>query len=177
VDKDQMHALLYESLQGRLSSYTDTQLLRLGGPNFHEIPINRSLAPVHNNQRDGHMRQTINKSKAVYEPNSLGGGCPFQAGANMGGFVSYPEKLESPKVRDRSKSLFDHFSQARLFYISQTDIEKQHIVCAFRFELGKVEVPEIRERMGASARVASQFISAIAKHRNWNREKWLQPER
>ncbi len=146
-------------LQGRLFSYTDTQLLRLGGPNFHEIPINRSVAPVHNNQRDGHMRQTINKSKAAYEPNSLGGGCPFQAGANMGGFVSYPEKLGSPKVRDRSKSFFDHFSQARLFYISQTDIEKQHIVRAFRFELGKVEVPEIRERMLA---ILSQVDTGLA---------------
>jgi catalase len=134
-------------LQGRLFSYTDTQLLRLGGPNFHEIPINRSIAPVHNNQRDGHMRQTINKSRAAYEPNSLGGGCPFQAGADMAGFVSYMEKISAPKVRERSEKFFDHFSQARLFYESQTDIEKDHIVSAFRFELGKVEIPEIRERM------------------------------
>jgi catalase len=134
-------------LQGRLFSYTDTQLLRLGGPNFHEIPINRSIAPVHNNQRDGHMRQTINKSRAAYEPNSLGGGCPFQAGADMGGFVSYMEKISATKVRERSEKFFDHFSQARLFYESQTEIEKDHIVSAFRFELGKVEVPEIRERM------------------------------
>jgi catalase len=136
-------------LQGRLFSYTDTQLLRLGGPNFHEIPINRSIAPVHNNQRDGFMRQTINRSRASYQPNSLGGGCPFQAGAAMGGFVSYPEKLEGPKVRERSEKFFDHFSQARLFYNSQSDIERDHIVSAFRFELGKVEVPEIRERMVA----------------------------
>src|SRR5688572_8828931 len=134
-------------LQGRLFSYTDTQLLRLGGPNFHEIPINRPIAPVHNNQRDGHMRQTINKSRAAYEPNTLGGGCPFQAGAHMGGFVSHMEKLSGPKVRERSEKFFDHFSQARLFYQSQTDIERDHIVSAFRFELGKVEVPEIRERM------------------------------
>jgi catalase len=96
------------------------------------------------------MRQTINKSRAAYEPNSLGGGCPFQAGANMAGFVSHPEKIGAPKIRERSKSFFDHFSQARLFYLSQTDIEKQHIVRAFRFELGKVEVPEIRERMVAN---------------------------
>jgi catalase len=134
-------------LQGRLFSYTDTQLTRLGSPNFHEIPINRPVAPVHNNQRDGHMRQTINKSRAAYEPNTLGGGCPFQAGVNMGGFASYMEKLSGPKVRERSEKFFDHFSQARLFYDSQTDIEKDHIVSAFRFELGKVEVPEIRERM------------------------------
>jgi catalase len=134
-------------LQGRLFSYTDTQLIRLGGPNFHEIPINRPVAPVHNNQRDGYMRQTINKSRAAYEPNTLGGGCPFQAGAALGGFVSYREKLSGPKVRERGEKFFDHFSQARLFYDSQTDIEKDHIVSAFRFELGKVEVPEIRERM------------------------------
>jgi catalase len=134
-------------LQGRLFSYTDTQLLRLGGPNFHEIPINRSIAPAHNNQRDGLMRQTINKSRAAYEPNSLGGGCPFQASMNNGGFVSYPERFAAAKVRERSEKFFDHFTQARLFYASQTDIERDHIVSAFRFELGKVEVPEIRERM------------------------------
>jgi catalase len=134
-------------LQGRLFSYTDTQLIRLGGPNFHEIPINRSIAPVHNNQRDGYMRQTINKSRAAYEPNSLGGGCPFQAGVNMGGFASFPERINGPKVRERGEKFFDHFSQARLFYISQTPIEQDHIVSALRFELGKVEVPDIRERM------------------------------
>lgn len=134
-------------LQGRLFSYTDTQLIRLGGPNFHEIPINRSIAPVHNNQRDGYMRQTINKSRAPYDPNTLGGGCPFQAGADMGGFVTYPERISGPKVRERGEKFFDHFSQARLFYNSQTEIEKDHIVSAFRFELGKVEVSDIRERM------------------------------
>ena len=147
-------------LQGRLFSYTDTQLLRLGGPNFHEIPINRSIAPVHNNQRDGLMRHTINKSRAAYEPNSLGGGCPFQAGADMGGFVSFAEKLPGPKVRQRSQKFFDHFSQARLFFDSQTDIEKDHIVSAFRFELGKVEVPEIRERM---VTILNQISGDLAK--------------
>ncbi len=146
-------------LQGRLFSYTDTQLLRLGGSNFHEIPINRSTAPVHNNQRDGFMRHTINKSKAAYEPNSLGGGCPFQAGKDMAGFVSFPERMDSPKIRERSKSFFDHFSQARLFYLSQTDIERNHIVRAFRFELGKVEVPDIRERMLA---ILSQVDTGLA---------------
>ena len=146
-------------LQGRLFSYTDTQLIRLGGPNFHEIPINRPLAPVHNNQRDGHMRQTINKSRAAYEPNSLGGGCPFQAGADLGGFVSFAEKLSGPKVRERAGKFFDHFSQARLFFNSQTDTEKDHIVSAFRFELGKVEVPEIRERMVS---ILNQVDSTLA---------------
>jgi catalase len=134
-------------LQGRLFSYTDTQLIRLGGPNFHEIPINRPIAPVHNNQRDGHMRQTINRSRTSYEPNSIGGGCPFQAGQDMGGFISYAEKINAPKVRARSASFFDHFSQATMFYRSQSEPEQAHIVKALRFELGKVEIPAIRERM------------------------------
>ncbi|HSF34137.1 MAG TPA: catalase, partial [Candidatus Tectomicrobia bacterium] len=134
-------------LQGRLFSYTDTQLIRLGGPNFHEIPINRAVAPVHNHQRDGHMRQTINRGRASYEPNSLGAGCPMQAKADMGGFVSYAEKIDTRKVRARSESFFDHFSQAALFWNSQSDPEKDHLVQALQFELGKVEVSAIRERM------------------------------
>jgi catalase len=134
-------------LQGRLFSYTDTQLKRLGGPNFHEIPINRPLAPVHNNQRDAHMRQTINRGRTSYEPNTLGGGCPFQAKASEGGFASYAEKIDASKVRGRSESFFDHFSQAALFYNSQSEPEKNHIVNALRFELGKVETLAIRERM------------------------------
>ena len=134
-------------LQGRLFSYLDTQLIRLGGPNFHEIPINRSVAPVHNNQRDGHMRQTINQGRVSYQPNSLGGGCPMQAKADMGGFASFAERLEGQKVRARSEKFFDHFTQAALFWNSQSHAEKAHIVQAFRFELGKVEVPAIRTRM------------------------------
>lgn len=134
-------------LQGRLFSYTDTQLLRLGGPNFHEIPINRAIAPVHNNQRDGIHRTTINKGKSSYNPNTTGGGCPFQAGKMDGGFVTYAEKIDARKVRERSKSFFDHFSQATLFFNSQSEPEKMHIIDALRFELGKVEHVEIRERM------------------------------
>jgi catalase len=134
-------------LQGRLFSYTDTQLKRLGSPNFHEIPINRSVAPVHNNQRDGHMRQAINQGKVSYEPNTLGGGCPMQAKAAMGGFASHAEKVDGNKIRARSDSFFDHFSQATLFYDSQSKPEKDHMIRALRFELGKVEVPAIRERM------------------------------
>ena len=134
-------------LQGRLFSYTDTQLIRLGGPNFHEIPINRPISPLHNNQRDGFMRQTINRGKASYHPNSVGGGCPFQAKAAEGGFVSYAEKIDAGKVRQRSKSFFDHFSQATLFYNSQSEPEKEHLINALRFELGKVERVPIRERM------------------------------
>jgi catalase len=134
-------------LQGRLFSYLDTQLIRLGGPNFHEIPINRPVAPLHNNQRDGYMRQTINRGQTSYEPNSLKGGCPFQAGADLGGFTSYAERIDARKIRERSASFFDHFSQATLFFKSQTAPEQNHIINALRFELGKVETPAIRERM------------------------------
>ncbi|MDQ3002952.1 MAG: catalase [Fibrobacterota bacterium] len=134
-------------LQGRLFSYTDTQLKRLGGPNFHEIPINRPIAPVHNNQRDGHMRQAINTGKVSYEPNTMGGGCPYQAKAAEGGFVSHTERIDAHKVRARSESFFDHFSQAALFFASQSGPEQAHIVKALRFELGKVELPAIRSRM------------------------------
>jgi catalase len=134
-------------LQGRLFSYTDTQLLRLGGPNFHEIPINRPVAAVHNNQRDGHMRQTINVDQTSYQPNTLGGGCPFQAGARMGGFVSYPERIDDTKRRARGEKFFDHFGQATLFWNSQSETEKNHIVQALRFELGKLDAAAVRERM------------------------------
>ncbi len=134
-------------LQGRLFSYTDTQLIRLGGPNFQEIPINRPIVPVHNNQRDGYMRQTINRGKVSYSPNSLGGNDPQQVKEAAGGFMSYRERIEARKERLRNKSFFDHFSQARLFFNSQSDPEKNHIVDALTFELGKVKTVAIRERM------------------------------
>lgn len=134
-------------LQGRLFSYTDTQLTRLGGPNFQEIPINRPIVPVHNNQRDGFMRQIINKGKTSYGPNGIAANDPQQVKEADGGFVSYQERIEARKIRARSKSFFDHFSQARLFFNSQSDPEKNHIVDALTFELGKVKLVEIRERM------------------------------
>jgi catalase len=134
-------------LQGRAFSYVDTQLTRLGGPNFHEIPINRSVAPVHTNQRDGFHRHTINTGRTSYQPNSLGGGCPFQAGKMPAGFESYAERIDGQKIRERSESFRDHFSQATLFWNSQSAAEKDHIVLAFRFELGKVTTMHVRERM------------------------------
>ncbi|MCD9615779.1 catalase [Chryseobacterium gleum] len=134
-------------LQGRLFSYTDTQLSRLGSPNFHEIPINRSLNTVHNNQRDGHMRQQIVKGKSSYEPNSIGGGCPFQAMMSEGGFTSQQERVSGVKIRERSKSFVDHYSQAKLFYNSQSTPEKMHLQNALIFELSKVTRPDIRERL------------------------------
>src|SRR4051812_33502735 len=150
-------------LQGRLFSYLDTQLLRLGGPNFHEIPINRPVAAVHNNQRDGFMRQTVNRGQVSYEPNSLRGGCPFQAGMDMSGFTSYAERIDAQKIRARSQSFFDHFSQATLFFNSQTETEQNHIIRALRFELGKVETPPIRERMlGLLAQVDKTLAQRVA---------------
>ena len=148
-------------LQGRLFSYTDTQLSRLGSPNFHEIPINRSINPIHNNQRDGHMRQQINKDKTSYHPNSLGGGCPFQAKFTEGGFTSYAEKIDASKVRGRSQSFFDHFSQAALFYNSQSDVEKNHLTNALRFELSKVNAVAVRQRMVG---LLSQVDQTLAKN-------------
>lgn len=134
-------------LQGRLFSYTDTQLSRLGGANFHEIPINRAVCPMHNFQRDGMHRQAIAKGRVAYEPNTLGSGAEYRVDGGAQGFQSYPEPLESPKIRRRSPSFDDHFSQAALFWNSQSAPEKDHIVAAFRFELSKVEVPDIRQRM------------------------------
>lgn len=134
-------------LQGRLFSYTDTQLIRLGGPNFAEIPINRPVNKVHNNQRDGYMRQTIDRGRTNYEPNSLGDNKPSEVPEEAGGFVSYAERNEGVKVRKRAESFSDHYTQARLFWNSMTPPEKQHIVDAFSFELGKVETRHIREKM------------------------------
>ena len=134
-------------LQGRLFSYTDTQISRLGGANFHEIPINRAVCPMHNFQRDGMHRQSVNKGRVAYEPNTLGNGAEFRADGGAQGFQSRSDALESPKTRRRSPSFDDHFSQAALFWNSQSATEKDHIVAAFRFELSKVEVPDIRQRM------------------------------
>ena len=135
-------------LQGRLFSYTDTQISRLGGPNFHEIPINRPVAPFHNNQRDAQHRSTIHKGRASYEPNSIDGGWPKETppAARDGGFESYPERIDANKIRQRSESFSDHFSQARLFFNSMSKHEQEHIIAAYSFELGKVERENIRAR-------------------------------
>lgn len=135
-------------LQGRLFSYTDTQISRLGGPNFHELPINRPLAPFHNGQRDAMHRTTIDKGRASYEPNSIDGGWPKETppAAEDGGFESYSERIDAHKIRQRSPSFSDHFSQARLFFKSMSTHEQEHIIAAYSFELGKVEREWIRAR-------------------------------
>ncbi|MFN2378991.1 MAG: catalase [Bacteroidales bacterium] len=147
-------------LQGRLFSYTDTQLIRLGGPNFHEIPINRPLSPLHNNQRDGYMRQTINAGITSYHPNSISEGHPLQAKAAEGGFVSHAERIDAVKIRGRSESFFDHFSQATMFFNSQSKPEKKHLIDAFIFELGKVDRVFIRERMVGLLTQVDQTLAA-----------------
>ena len=149
-------------LAGRHHSYLDTQLSRLGGPNFHELPINSPIAPVANNQRDGMHRQAIHRGRAAYEPNSLAGGCPFQAGA-MQGYVSFPQPIQDDKVRGKPERFADHYTQATLFFDSQTEAEKNHIVGGFRFELSKLTVPAIRERMLASlVNVSPALAAAVA---------------
>ncbi len=145
-------------LAGRIHSYIDTQISRLGGPNFHEIPINSPIAAVHNNQRDGMHRQAIARGRVAYEPNSLAGGCPFQAGAK--GFVSFPQPVREDKLRGKPEKFADHYTQATLFYNSQTQWEKNHIVGGFRFELSKLTVPAIRQRMVASLRNVDEDLAA-----------------
>ncbi|MEW8969614.1 MAG: catalase HPII [Mesobacillus sp.] len=134
-------------LQGRLFSYTDTQLTRLGGPNFHEIPINRPVCPFHNNQRDGMHRMTIDRGQVSYHQNSLQNNNPNPVPANEGGFEHYQEKVEGRKVRQRSDSFNDHYSQAILFWNSMSDVEKQHIIDAYSFELGKVKSQDIQMKV------------------------------
>jgi catalase len=132
-------------LQGRLFSYLDTQLIRLGGPNFHEIPINRPVCPMRNFQRDGYMRMNLQPGRVNYEPNSLDRDSPRENPAR--GFASFPEPEAGPKLRQRPESFADHYSQARQFWRSMTPPEQGHIVAAFTFELSKVETVAVRRRM------------------------------
>jgi len=134
-------------LQGRLFSYRDTQLSRLGSPNFHQIPINRPITPVHNNQRDGHMQMDVPKGQGAYFPNSLMGSCPHLSKMAEGGFTHFEERIDAKKIRGRSESFSDHFSQPALFYRSLANWEKDHVANAYSFELGKCTHKHIKERM------------------------------
>lgn len=133
-------------LQGRNFSYLDTQLKRLGSPNFTRIPINAPKCPLHLFQQDGHMAMINPKGRVNYEPNSWDDAKEIRENPTLG-FVSYPEELSGSKIRIRSESFSDHYSQARQFYISQTPIEQRHIKNALVFELSKVEKPTIRLRV------------------------------
>ena len=154
-------------LQGRLFSYTDTQISRLGGPNFHEIPINRPTCPYHNFQRDGMHRQDVDTNPANYEPNSINNNWPRETppAASGGGFESYPERIDAEKVRQRSESFAEFYAQPRLFWLSQTPVEQEHIAGAFSFELSKVVRPYIRERVvDLLARVDQSLAQKVAKN-------------
>ncbi|WP_408015867.1 catalase [Rhodococcus chondri] len=134
-------------LQGRLFSYLDTQITRLGGPNFAQIPINRTHAPVNDMLRDGFHQHAVHTGVAPYKPNSLDAGCPFAAGVEEGAFIDFPVELPpAQKERAASRTFDDHFSQVRLFYISLSEVEKAHVAEAYTFELGKCYEQAIKER-------------------------------
>jgi catalase len=153
-------------LQARNFSYLDTQLIRLGGPNFAQLPVNRPVAEVHHHQRDGYGQHRIDTSPVSYHPNSVGGGCPGLASFDEGAYRHYTERIDGATIRKRSDSFKDFYSQATLFWNSMSDWEKQHIADALQFELGKVERPHIRERVVANLvhvdhRLASQVAEGL----------------
>lgn len=148
-------------LQARNFSYLDTQLTRLGGPNFDQLPINRPHSPVNTNQRDGFAQAAIAVGTTAYSPNTLGGGCPMMVG--KAGYVSVPREVSGPRIRRRAASFGDHYSQATLFWESVSPVERDHIVGAFAFELGKCESDEIRDRMLVNlSNVSSELTEHVA---------------
>lgn len=151
-------------LAGRLFSYLDTQLTRLAGPNFHQIPINRPHAPVNDMLRDGFHQQAVHSGVAPYKPNTLDGGCPFFAGADTGAYIEVPEQLPAArKVREAPASYADHFSQPRLFWRSMSPVEREHIIAAYTFELGKCWDSAIKERqLRALANIDSELCAKVA---------------
>lgn len=150
-------------LQGRNFSYLDTQLSRLGSTNFTHLPVNAPRCPVMNFQRDGHMQTTVPTGRANYEPNSWTGDERGPRADAEGGFRSYQEQVSGPKVRHRSETFADHYSQARVFWISQTPTEQDHIVAAYTFELGKCEREAVRSRVVAHLRnVDEELASRVA---------------
>ena len=129
-------------LQGRLFSYLDTQLKRLGGPNFHQIPINQAKCPIHNLQRDGHMQMNVPKGQVNYEPSSLGPDIARESAEK--GYRTFPAPEAGDQLRVRPETFADHYTQARLFFASQTEPEQNHIVSALVFELSKCLLPRVR---------------------------------
>jgi catalase len=145
-------------LQGRLFSYTDTQLIRLGGPNFHELEINRPRCPMRNFQRDGVKRQNVPTGRVAYEPNSLDLAGPRESSER--GYATFSERESGDKLRIRPESFADHYSQARQFFRSMTEPEQRHIISAFAFELGKVEILAIRKRMLGHLMIIDRALGA-----------------
>jgi catalase len=151
-------------LQGRLFSYLDTQLTRLGGPNFNQLPINRTHAPVNDMQRDGMHQTAVHRGVAPYRPNSLDGGCPFLAGADTGAYIEVPAVVPAAhKVREAAASFDDHFSQPRLFWLSMTPTEREHIIAAYTFELNKCYEQAIKERaLKVLANIDGELCAQVA---------------
>ncbi|MCW2525548.1 MAG: catalase [Pseudonocardiales bacterium] len=150
-------------MQARLFSYLDTQLTRLGGPNFMQLPINRPHAPVNDMLRDGMHQTAIHTGLAPYRPNSIDGGEPLVATAEQGGYVQLPRPVEGPVVRANPVSFSDHFTQPAMFYHSLTPVEQAHIVEAFTFELGKVYEQAIKEReLQVLANVDADLCAQVA---------------
>jgi catalase len=149
-------------LQGRNFSYLDTQLKRLGSPNFTFLPVNAPRCPFSTFQQDGHMAIGNRRGRVNYEPNSYEG-ADHGPGEASGGYVSFPEQLTGETQRVRSATFADHYSQARQFYVSQTEVEQRHIAAAFTFELSKVEDTAVRERIvGHLLHVDGQLASKVA---------------
>lgn len=151
-------------LAGRLFSYLDTQITRLGGPNFAQIPVNRTHAPVNDALRDGMHQTAVHRGVAPYRPNSLDGGCPFQAGADTGAYIEVPVGVPAArKVREAPDSFADHFSQPRRFWLSMSPVEREHIIAAYTFELSKCYEQAIRERaLKVLARIDSELCEQVA---------------
>ncbi|MGE2814437.1 catalase [Mycobacterium heidelbergense] len=152
-------------LQFRNFSYLDTQLIRLGGPNFAQLPVNRPVAEVRNNQQDGYGQHAIPQGRSSYYKNTLGSGCPALAGdkAEDDVFRHYTQRVDGAAMRKRAKSFENHYSQARMFWKSMSAVEAEHIVAAFAFELGKVEVPDIRSAVVAQlAHIDHELAGQVA---------------
>lgn len=150
-------------LQGRLFSYEDTQISRLGGPNFREIPINRPVVPVHNNHRDALHQMRIHPGPVSYTPNMLAQNSPVTTTEAEGGFAHYTRRVDGHVIRGRSQSFRDHFSQAILFWNSMSPAEKEHIVDAFHFEVGSVKDRKIKQAVADMfAHVAPELGAQIA---------------
>ncbi|MFI8193777.1 catalase [Streptomyces sp. NPDC085946] len=151
-------------LAGRLFSYLDTQITRLGGPNFPQLPINRPHAPVNDMLRDGMHQTAVHRGTAPYRPNSLDGGCPFMAGAGDGAFVETPVRVpEARKVREAPESFSDHFSQPRRFWLSMSPVEREHIIGAYTFELGKCYEQAVKERaLQVLANIDPELCAGVA---------------
>jgi catalase len=165
-------------LQGRNFSYLDTQLTRLGGPNFTQIPVNRPHAPVNDNTRDGFHQQAVHTGQAPYTPNSVDAGSPFPSDWTEAAYVHVPRKVAGEVGRTAPASFDDHFSQPALFYASLTSVEQQHVIDAYTFELGKCYEQAIKERaLTVLARIDARLCAEVAAGLGLPVPKKIKPEK